>query len=106
MEPNNESKKFHLDYLILHSEWFTAKDMRDKTKLKLLNLLGENEEIEGVISWKRKIKEEYRFRFDECNLKYPDILSKFLNKEEIIVPKKEKNKVYVISNKRGYITEK
>jgi hypothetical protein len=75
----------HLAYLENLKAIASADWLYESLKAGLASILHNDDEIKGVVSWKRLAKEESKFDTDSFEKDHPDIYAKYPSSEKVTV---------------------
>ena len=85
IERNSTITDLHLAYLENLKAIASADWLYESLKAGLASILHNDDEIKGVVSWKRLAKEEPKFDADSFEKDHPDIYAKYLSSEKVTI---------------------
>jgi len=85
IERNSTITDLHLAYLESLKAIASADWLYESLKAGLASILHNDDEIKGVVSWKRVAKEEPKFDADSFEKDHPDIYAKYLSSEKVTI---------------------
>ena len=85
VERNSTITDLHQAYLENLKAIASADWLYESLKAGLASILHNDDEIKGVVSWKRLAKEEPKFDADSFAKDHPDIYAKYLSSEKVTI---------------------
>ena len=85
VEPNSTITDLHQAYLESLKAIASADWLYESLKADLASILHNDDEIAGVVSWKRLAKEESKFDTDSFAKDHPDMYAKYLSSEKVTI---------------------
>jgi hypothetical protein len=85
VERNSTITDLHQAYLENLKAIASADWLYESLKAGLASLLHNDDELKGVVSWKRLAKEESKFETDSFAKDHPDMYAKYLSSEKVTI---------------------
>ena len=85
VERNSTITDLHQAYLENLKAIASADWLYESLKARLASMLHNDDDIEGVVSWKRLAKEESKFDIDSFAKDHPDIYAEYLSPEKVTI---------------------
>ena len=85
IDRNSTITDLHLAYLENLKAIASADWLYESLKARLASILHNDDEIAGVVSWKRLAKEESKFDTDSFAKDHPDMYAKYLSSEKVSI---------------------